>query len=134
MTREEALARYHLLVLFSWQEEQEFPPTAPGSTFRVISFPLEVGWSDTPALEFYCETSEDTSGWGIRQVCLVQLRLFSPLSPRDLLRPIWDFGGNVAFWLRSPYEIEFWVNGDFFQGPRNRSIYLYNHRWVAFQQ
>jgi hypothetical protein len=60
-----------------------------------------------PHLEFYCYTSEEGNYWGIKSIYSVQLvRGYKGTSKQ--------FKGDIKVWLRSPYSIEYVVNGDFY--------------------
>lgn len=108
-----------------------------------------------PRIEFYCRTSESGSYWGILSIYSVQLvRSYSGISKQ--------FTGNISVWLRSAYQIEYTINGDFYNNgtttvsggggldlgigesvnislsasmsyESNHYKYFYEHRTVAFQ-
>lgn len=108
-----------------------------------------------PHISFYCYTSEWKKYWGIKSIYYVTLvRSYKGKSKQ--------FSGDIKAWLRSPYQIEYVINGDFydnstqtksvstsgkfginklisFSGQVSMSIssshyaYFYEHRTVAFQ-
>lgn len=125
-------------------------------SYRTLSVGLNVSSEFKPRLEFYCQTSEYGTYWGIQKVYSMQLvRSYNGISKQ--------FSGNVEMWLRSAYQIEFVVNGDFYNngtttvtGGNNMQLgigeyaqmscsasistttnhykYFYDHRTINFQQ
>ncbi|MBW9211810.1 MULTISPECIES: hypothetical protein [Terrabacteria group] len=108
-----------------------------------------------PHMAFYCYTSEWGKYWGIKSMYYVTLvRSYKGTSKQ--------FSGDIRAWLRSPYQIEYVINGDFYEnatqttsasasgefglhklvkirGGISKSVssnhysYFYEHRTVAFQ-
>lgn len=108
-----------------------------------------------PHISFYCYTSEWKKYWGIKSIYYVTLvRSYKGMSKQ--------FSGEIKAWLRSPYQIEYVVNGDFYHHSSQTSgiaasgefglnklirlkgeisgssstkhyAYFYEHRTVAFQ-
>lgn len=119
MTYEEMMARYtENLDGVQWME-QAAPQAAASApvSYRVLSVPLTVtvdtevpgnaGIEYIPRLEFYCETSESGNYWGILSIYSIQMnRGYNGISRQ--------FSGDVNVWLRSAYQIEYVVNGDFY--------------------
>lgn len=125
------------------------------ATYRTLSVSLTVTSTYRPRIEFYCRTSESGSYWGILSIYSVQLvRSYSGISKQ--------FTGNISVWLRSAYQIEYTINGDFYNNgtttvsggggldlgigesvnislsasmsyESNHYKYFYEHRTVAFQ-
>lgn len=75
--------------------------------YKTISIKLDVDDTYKPTLEFVCEISQSESYWGITRISSVRLNR----NGNDCEK---QFGGAVEYWLRSPYQIEYIVNGDFF--------------------
>lgn len=129
--------------------------TRASATYRTLSVSLTVTSTYRPRIEFYCRTSESGSYWGILSIYSVQLvRSYSGISKQ--------FTGNISVWLRSAYQIEYTINGDFYNNgtttvsggggldlgigesvnislnasmsyESNHYKYFYEHRTVAFQ-
>ena len=129
--------------------------TRASATYRTLSVSLTVTSTYRPRIEFYCRTSESGSYWGILSIYSVQLvRSYSGISKQ--------FTGNISVWLRSAYQIEYTINGDFYNNgtttvsggggldlgigesvnislsasmsyQSNHYKYFYEHRTVAFQ-
>ena len=129
--------------------------TRASATYRTLSVSLTVTSTCRPRIEFYCRTSESGSYWGILSIYSVQLvRSYSGISKQ--------FTGNISVWLRSAYQIEYTINGDFYNNgtttvsggggldlgigesvnislsasmsyESNHYKYFYEHRTVAFQ-
>ena len=129
--------------------------TRASATYRTLSVSLTVTSTYRPRIEFYCRTSESGSYWGILSIYSVQLvRSYSGISKQ--------FTGNISVWLRSAYQIEYTINGDFYNNgtttvsggggldlgigesvnislsasmsyESNHYKYFYEHRIVAFQ-
>jgi len=64
-----------------------------------------------PRLEFYCNTSESGGYWGIKNIYSTQLNRYYKGVTKQ-------FTGEVASWLRSAYQIEYLINGDFFENGK----------------
>lgn len=101
-------------------------------TYRVLSLPLEVSKDYNPNLDFYCETSESGGYWGILSAYCAQLVERNQKMPKQ-------FEGNIEIWLRSPYQIEYAINGDFYNKETKISSnshfkYYYDHKNVMFQR
>lgn len=82
-------------------------------TYRVLSVNINVESEDgdetfSPRIDFYCETSESGNYWGILNVYDMEL------VRRDSSGKTKQFSGDLKMWLRSAYEIEFVINGDFY--------------------
>lgn len=75
---------------------------------RVLSVRVDIAPDCRPWLDFYCDVDTDGHYWAIRSIYAVQLR------GADGGRAD-PFGGTIAVFLRSPYEIEYILNGDFFK-------------------
>ena len=129
--------------------------TRASATYRTLSVSLTVTSTYRPRIDFYCRTSESGSYWGILSIYSVQLvRSYSGISKQ--------FTGNISVWLRSAYQIEYTINGDFYNNgtttvsggggldlgigesvnislsasmsyESNHYKYFYEHRTVAFQ-
>ena len=129
---------------------------ASHGTYRVLSVTLNVTSQYNPYIEFYCNTEEYGHYWAIKNIYSTQLvRSDGNMSKQ--------FSGTLEVWLRSAYEIEFSINGDFYNNgttsctnggeggiglggyfnisyaasqtmSTNHYKYYYDHRTVAFQQ
>lgn len=76
-------------------------------TYRVLSVTLNVTPEYKPQLKFYCETSEGGHFWGIQSIFSVQLyREYNGITKQ--------FVGDIQVFLRSAYQIQYIINGDFF--------------------
>lgn len=75
------------------------------ATYRIVSISLPVKDSYHPFLDFYCKTREDGDIWEIVSGELIQLR------NSDISK---SFGGQIGMWLRENNQIEFFINGDFY--------------------
>ncbi|NCE63143.1 hypothetical protein D1159_00760 [Pseudoflavonifractor sp. 524-17] len=117
MTFEEMVAEYAKSSGLTYEEALELLPapieTRAPVTYRTLKATLDVTDSYKPTLDFYCQTSESGNYWGILSVYSVQL---SRSYDTGILSWVItkQFNGTVDFWLRSPYEIEYIINGDFF--------------------
>lgn len=60
-----------------------------------------------PQLELYCETSELGHYWGLSNIYLVNMEKNHDGSSKQ-------FSGDVDMWFRNGYELEYIVNGDFY--------------------
>lgn len=79
-----------------------------GDTYRIVSVELSLTEMDfTPRLDFIVLTSEGSCDWGICDINAIQLIQTDGST-------IYAFSGSVTAWLRSPYEIEYVINGDFY--------------------
>lgn len=117
MTFSEMVSYYASSKNISYEEALTFFPNHTLQTYasvyapikyRVLTVNLNVTSTYRPYLEFYCQTSENGNYWGILNVYSCQLvRAYKGISKQ--------FEGNVNFWLRSAYQIEYAVNGDFFE-------------------
>lgn len=160
MTFTEMVTHYAKTTGISYEEAlAAFPNESTRATrtasHRVLSVTLNVTGSYKPHLDFYCNTSEGGNFWGITSIYSVQL-------VRNYGNESKQFAGTVDMWLRSGYEIEYVVNGDFYNngtttasggtglsvgvgGSANISFqasiahssnhykYFYDHQTVAFQ-
>lgn len=83
-------------------------------TYRILSVILDVDPGYKPKIDFYCETSESGSYWGILSVYSVQLDRRYSTSVNPNLETTKQFNGSIDTWLRNAYTIEYIINGDFF--------------------
>lgn len=84
--------------------------TRASQTFRTLTVTLDdVGFLYSPSIDFYCETSESGGYWGILNIYSVQLNREDATWYTTK-----QFSGTLSSWLRSPYEIEYLINGDFY--------------------
>ena len=80
------------------------------ATYRVLSAELFVTESYHPSIHFYCETNEDLNSWSILSIRALQLDTeYNGISKA--------FSGAVGMWLRGPRQIEYFINGDFYNDP-----------------
>ena len=122
---------------------------------RVLTTRVEVTDSYKPTIDFFCYTDTDGHYWGITSIYSIQLN-------RDYYGTIKQFSGNIEAYLRSAYQIEYIINGDFYNtgttstgnsgsvnigvsgvGSVNYTVnntessnyyaYCYDHKTIAFQ-
>ena len=74
---------------------------------RILNIPLDVTATYKPQLELYCETSESGHYWGLSNIYLVNIEKNHDGSSKQ-------FSGDVDMWFRNGYELEYIVNGDFY--------------------
>ncbi len=96
--------------------------SARSSSYRVLKVGLYVNSGYKPAIHYYVTTSESGGYWGITSIYSVQLyRIYNGTSK--------IFQGNLESWLRSPYQIEYIINGDFYNQATSTSSYTINGSW-----
>ena len=112
MTFTEMVSSYAEIEGISYEEAlavfpKESSASARTPSHRMLSVTLNVTGSYKPTLNFYCNTSEGGNFWGITSIYSVQLnRTYGNTSKQ--------FSGTIDVWLRSGYQIEYIVNGDFY--------------------
>lgn len=94
------------------------------ATYRTLSHQFEVDAYYKPTMSFYCRTEEASgylSGWGIAELChATMIRSYENL--------VKLYNGDMYVELRSPYQIYYIVNGDFYNtGTQNTGITLGLH-------
>lgn len=77
------------------------------ATYRELSVGLDVAANYHPSIRFFCNTSESGNYWGITSIYKVTLN-------RNYNGTTRQFAGEIDCWLRSAYQIEWYVNGDFY--------------------
>ncbi len=87
--------------------EESTDNTTYSKCHRILSVPLHVTATYKPQLEVYCETSESGPYWGLSNIWLVNLDKNYNGSSKQ-------FSGTIDMWLRNGYQIEYAVNGDFY--------------------
>lgn len=96
--------------------------SARSSSYRVLTVGLYVNSGYKPSIDYYVTTSESGSYWGITSIYSVQLnRIYKGASK--------VFQGNLESWLRSPYQIEYIINGDFYNQATSTSSYTISGSW-----
>lgn len=75
--------------------------------YRILNIPLDVTATYKPQLELYCETSESGHYWGLSNIYLINMEKNHDGSSKQ-------FSGDVDIWFRNGYELEYIVNGDFY--------------------
>lgn len=111
MTFEELVSGYAELADIPYEKALKYFPVQAwkvGAVYRTLSIAIEVSESYHPTLNFYCETQEGTSSWGVTSIYAIQL------NRKDGSRSM-QFAGNIQTWLRDAYKIEYVVNGDFYK-------------------
>ncbi len=89
-----------------------------GNSTRVLSVPFSVnGGLYVPKIDFYCNTSEGTSSWGI-------LSIYSTHLNREYLGTYRRFSGTIEEWLKNSYSIEYIIDGDWYTYGSQTSGYL----------
>lgn len=78
---------------------------------RVISIKLEVTENYFPYLDIYCHVDGDDLDWSVLSIYSIQLC-------RKDGRRMKQFAGNIEVYLRSNHEIEYIINGDFFNSGK----------------
>lgn len=110
MNREEIIQSYMKTNGVSLEEAQKIFPISYDRakvSYRTLSVYLPVTTSYKPHIEFYCQTSENGNYWGIVSVYKATLvRSYNGTSKQ--------FTGELQMWLRSAYQIEYMINGDFY--------------------
>lgn len=98
-------------------------------SYRILSVYLPVTKEYKPHIELYCQTSESGQYWGIVSLC--DYKLVGTYKGETNV-----FTGEVEVWLRSAYQIEYMINGDFYtdETPSRWYTYYYEHSTKAFQQ
>ena len=96
--------------------EQNGNSRATGTRYQIFTQSVKVNASYKPEIDFYCEVSYWNSYWGIVGIYNVELnRTYNGMTKR--------FDGTVKYWLRSAYQIEWVINGDFYNyGTTTTSI------------
>ena len=96
--------------------------SARSSSYRVLTVGLYVNSGYKPSIDYYVTTSESGTYWGITSIYSVQLnRIYKGASK--------VFQGNLESWLRSPYQIEYIINGDFYNQATSTSSYTISESW-----
>lgn len=85
--------------------------SSPSLKIRELQVSLPITSTYQPTLSFYCLTSECRNNWGIVSIIYTALNRRSGLVSRQ-------YCGSLVAWLRSPYQIEYAVNGDFHTAGR----------------
>lgn len=116
MTFEEMVARYAENDNITYYEAYELlggnsrsvqPYSTNDLKYRVFSANLHVTDVYIPHIEFFCVTAEGGHFFQINSIYSVQLvRSYENMSKQ--------FSGNIECWLRSGYDIEYVINGDFY--------------------
>lgn len=111
MTYEEMIEQYAKEGGMSYEEALNFFPKSRAvnakATYRELKVTLNVDSSYKPYLSFYCETSESSQYWGIVSIYSIQLiRNYNGTSKQ--------FSGTIDAWLRTAAQIEYTINGDFY--------------------
>ena len=87
--------------------EKDTDDAASSKCHRILNIPLDVMATYKPQLELYCETSESGHYWGLSNIYLVNMEKNYDGSSKQ-------FCGDVDMWFRNGYELEYIVNGDFY--------------------
>ena len=87
--------------------EESADSGASSTCHRILNIPLDVTAAYKPQLELYCETSESGHYWGLSNIYLVNMEKNHDSSSKQ-------FSGDVDMWFRNGYELEYIVNGDFY--------------------
>ncbi len=132
MNREEIIQHYMETNGGSLEEAQKIFPISFDREkvfYRILSVYLPVTISYKPHIEFYCQTSENGNDWGIVSVYKASL-----VESYDWISK--QFTGELQMWLRGAYQIEYMINGDFYNNDTtsNWFKYYYKHETKAFQQ
>lgn len=132
MSRAEITEHYMKVTGASMNEAHEFFSLSTDKgpiSYRILSVYLPVTKEYKPHIEFYCQTSESGQYWGIVSVCDYKLvETYNGMTN--------EFTGGLEMWLRSAYQIEYVINGDFHtdETPSRWYTYYYEHSTKAFQQ
>lgn len=96
--------------------------SAKANSYRVLKIGLYVNSGYKPSIDYYVTTSESGGYWGITSIYSVQLnRIYNGTSK--------IFQGNLESWLRSPYQIEYIINGDFYNQATSSTSCNINGSW-----
>lgn len=96
--------------------------SAKASSYRVLKVGLYVNSGYKPSIDYYVTTSESGGYWGITSIYSIQLnRIYNGTSK--------IFQGNLESWLRSPYQIEYIINGDFYNQATSSASCTINGSW-----
>lgn len=110
LTYEEMVAWYARSGGMTYEEALQHFPAQRGrasNIYHVFNTVLNVASNYKPTLEFYCEVSIGDGVWGIMSIYSVQMvRSYHGASKQ--------YSGDIEVWLRSPHQIEYVVNGDFY--------------------
>lgn len=113
MTFTEMVERYAQNAGISYQDALAYFPASPtgrtarDANYRVFSRYLSVTDIYKPHIEFFCETVEGGHFCNITSIYSVQLvRIYNGVSKQ--------FQGDLQAWLRSSTDIEYVINGDFY--------------------
>lgn len=108
MTFDEMVARYAKIEGISVRRAGEvFGAASQRGTYRVYSVEIPVSDSYKPHIDFYCQVAAGEQDEGIQSICGVQLTPAEGTKGKK-------FNGTIDTWLRGPQEIEFIINGDFY--------------------
>ena len=84
--------------------------------YREVTIRLDVTDEYKPSLVLYFETEQNGQYWAIKSLYSVQLnREYRFLNADgELVSIVKQFSGDIEIWVRSLYEVEYVINGDFY--------------------
>lgn len=93
-----------------------FPAGTEAAHYRILSLPLFVTASYTPRLVLYCAVSEDDASLAsVDAIQLLQQEGNSSQQNRS-------FHGDIQVWLRGNTQLEYVINGDFYNGGTTTAL------------
>lgn len=143
MTFDETVARYariegisesqaRMIFLETKENNSKREVTPRSISYRVYSVEIPVKGSYKPHIDFYCEIASGGHFWNIYSIYSVQLNRQSGSVSKK-------FDGTIDTWLRKAYEIEYIINGDFYNnattsvsGTLGAEIKVGEHGKVSF--
>jgi hypothetical protein len=125
LTYDEMLSRYAQNANISIEEARKelSPKIQPYSVYgtngtndivyRELVVYLDVTSEYRPHLSFFCETAQGTSTFNILSIYSVQLvrKSVNYVTGEEIVK---QFNGQMNAWLRGVWEIEYFINGDFY--------------------
>ena len=96
-------------IAYTAEHQTRNPNRSDGSSaVRKITVTLEVSDDYRPQITYYCNTEAQGNYWCITSICHVSLESSTNHDSKA-------FSGVLTSWLRSPYQIEYSINGDFYK-------------------
>lgn len=89
-------------------------------TFRTIKQFVSVTTEYKPTIEYYCQTSESGSYWGIIEIRSTDLNRRSTVPGFETVTKL--FEGYIKSELESAYQIYYIINGDFYNNASDMEV------------
>lgn len=126
LTAEELVQRYaesagisYGEALACFPEEVKAARSAADAAYCVVSVPLEVAGNYIPTLELYCKAELAQGQMGITEICSIQMNRTCTAAGQTISKV---FAGDVQAWLREENQIEYAVNGDFYEDGEDACV------------